>query len=168
MRIVRQRRKDIEHINDKFWTVKSESSSFDGVSRHVYAINWNAQTCSCEDFKKHEDRCKHLWAVHYTKQIGWGSLSFSQRQKIGWYQTNLTIVAGKQYSSPTPSKCLTHVEYYRLEAAFIEIERRIEALGRIGNHHARQLAKWLGKWSQRINFELSRRPIRRVVYTEIL
>lgn len=163
-RIVLQRHKDVQQPDEHepIWTVASSNRA-----EAIYSVNWLTQTCSCPDFKKHEDRCKHLWAIHFARLMG-GGLSMKARLMIGWYKTNLSTLAGHQYRSTTPAKCLTHVERWLLEGAFIDIERRIEALHRIGNHHARQLTRWLGKWSARINSELSRRPKLRTIYTEIL
>lgn len=54
---------DLEQIHDG-WRVPSQT----GRGTYVVTVADGDETCTCPDFEKREERCKHIHAVEYTKE----------------------------------------------------------------------------------------------------
>lgn len=179
----------IKRLPNGSWLVPSEAEP----TNHYVVKLEPTYECSCPDFRMHpKDMCKHMWAVHYRSKrrvhIDGPVVRIfdpkTNRWEAYWSKTPLSSLAGLSHG-PTlnhaPAQlsgcCATcgstfeadplfEATWADLEAAFISLERRIEALMKIGNHHARKQEQWLGRWQQRIEASLAKRAGRKCIYHE--
>lgn len=82
---------------DNLWIVPSQSSS------KRYAVNLDAQTCTCRDFDENRGKCKHIHAAEFALQRGQGvelpapEQTAKRTYKQAWREYNLSQTREKAY-----------------------------------------------------------------------
>ncbi|HEY2516012.1 MAG TPA: SWIM zinc finger family protein [Polyangiaceae bacterium] len=59
-------------LSGGIWLVRSSSSWSGGAG---YVVDTTKETCNCPDFERRKAKCKHMWAVEFTRASAKGTSS---------------------------------------------------------------------------------------------